>query len=249
MIDRIAPARRPHQSVAGYQRWRQLLFMHWQVRVDVLRRLVPEPLELDLFEGKAYVGVVPFAMEGVRPVWWPERLAWWFLETNVRTYVLCGNRPGVYFFSLDANSRIAVQAARAVWKLPYYHARMEMERREDRVKYTLQRSGCRVRHQVCYQAGDLLEASAPGSLQHFFLERYLLFVERRHQVCVGQVHHVPYPVQAATVELVTDDLMAAAGMPGMRTMPDFAHYSAGVDVEIFPLLGAGILAKAPSANR
>src|ERR1700733_12378829 len=99
MIDRIAPTRRPDQRVAGYQRWRSLLFLHWAIPVDLLRPLVPTQLALDLHNGSAYVGVVPFAMEGVRPRWCPEICALNFLETNVRTYVLCNDKPGVFFFS------------------------------------------------------------------------------------------------------------------------------------------------------
>ena len=110
MIDRIAPTRRPAGTAAGFQRWRSLLFLHWPVPVEVLRSLIPAELDLDLHDGVAYVGVVPFAMQGIRPWWCPEALAFNFLETNVRTYVLNGGKPGVYFFSLDANSRAAVFA-------------------------------------------------------------------------------------------------------------------------------------------
>lgn len=73
MVDRIEPTRRPRGRIAGYQRWRSLLFMHWSVPVDLLRPLVPAGMELDLYEDKAYIGIVPFRMEGVRPWWWPEK--------------------------------------------------------------------------------------------------------------------------------------------------------------------------------
>jgi len=121
-IDRLAPARRPQRPVWGWQSWRQLLFMHWPVELQALRDAVPSSFELDLHEGVAYVGVVPFAMQGVRPRFVPQAAALDFLETNVRTYVLRDGEPGVYFFSLEAASRLAVGAARAAFALPYHHA-------------------------------------------------------------------------------------------------------------------------------
>jgi uncharacterized protein YqjF (DUF2071 family) len=235
MIDRIAPTRRPNRREAGYQKWRSLLFLHWAVPIDVLRPLVPAQLELDLHDGVAYVGVVPFEMKDIRPRWSPRALAFNFLETNVRTYVLSNDRPGVYFFSLDASSRIAVLAARTGWGLPYYHARMEMTRMGEEINYSTRRPSSGVQHQVRYRIGENLGSSLPGTLEHFLLERYLLFVERRGQILSGQVHHTPYPAHQAHVLVVEDGLIAAAGLPGVKHPPDFAHYSPGVDVEVFGL--------------
>src|SRR5215470_10299103 len=111
------------------QNWRELLFLHWEIRPDRVRRLVPPQLDLDLFEGTAYVGLVPFTMTGVRPVGLlPVPRLSRFHETNVRTYVhRAGRDPGVWFFSLDAANRLAVLGARIGFHLPYYHARMILE--------------------------------------------------------------------------------------------------------------------------
>jgi hypothetical protein len=236
MIDRIAPARRPAGRVAGFQRWRSLLFLHWPVPTEVLRSLVPAELSLDLHDGVAYVGVVPFAMQGVRPRWCPAAFAFRFLETNVRTYVLNGDKPGVYFFSLDANSRVAVFAARTAWGLPYHYARMEMSRSGDEICHRTQRASTGATHQVRYQLGENLGASQPATLEHFLLERYLLFVKHKDQLLTGHVHHTPYPVQMVHLLEVHDELMATAGFPVTSKFPALAHYSSGVDVEIFSLL-------------
>lgn len=235
MIDRIAPARRPTTTVAGYQSWRSLLFMHWKVPIDRIRRLVPPQLELDLFDGEAFVGIVPFEMKGIRPHWCPERLAFDFLETNVRTYVVCNNEPGVYFFSLEASSWIAVQVARFGWGLPYFHARMETYRSGEDCHYLTRRTRTNVQHRVHYRRGKDLGPSQPGTLEHFFLERYLLFVARKGQIWRGQVHHAPYPVEQAQIVSFNDDLMAAAGLPATTDSPAFAHYSPGVDVMVHSL--------------
>jgi uncharacterized protein YqjF (DUF2071 family) len=238
-IDRLTPTYRPSLAVAGYQRWRSLLFMHWPIDADSLREVIPKSLELDLYNGQAYVGVVPFAMEGVRPHWWPEAWAFRFLETNVRTYVLHNGRPGVYFLSLDASSRLAVEAARLGWGLPYFYSAMSMEEQNGLVTYRTRRKGSAAEHRVRYRLGAHLGPSSPGSLEHFFLERYLLFVERYGRIFEGQVHHTPYPAQRVVVEEVHDELVAELGLPGVHGMPEFAHYARGVDVEIFPLRSVG----------
>jgi uncharacterized protein YqjF (DUF2071 family) len=235
VIDRIGPTRRPRRVVAGYQRWRSLLFMHWPVPVETLRPLVPNALEIDLFDGVAYVGVVPFAMQGVRPRWAPSFLGFNFLETNVRTYVTHGTQPGVYFFSLDAASRLAVWVARQFWGLPYYYADMQLEIKDDTVNYQSSRRASRVRHEVQCRLGQMLGPSPPDSIEFFFLERYLLFLERRHTLYTGQVHHTPYPAQQAELLHLHDELMTAAGVAGCEGPPAYTHYSQGVDVEIFGL--------------
>jgi uncharacterized protein YqjF (DUF2071 family) len=235
MIDRMGPTRRPNRPPRGYQEWRSLLFMHWPVPVEALRPLVPAALSLDLHEGAAYVGVVPFAMQHVRPRWWPKRLAFDFLETNVRTYVCHGDQPGVYFFSLEAASRLAVGSARRFWGLPYYYADMSLEQRDGEIHYRTRRRASRVGHQVRYRLGEVLGPSQPGSLAFFFLERYLMFVERGGEIYAGQVHHAPYPAQHAEILEVRDELVAAAGLRGCGGLPAFAHYASGVDVEVLKL--------------
>ncbi len=235
MIERIKPTCRPNQTVRGFQNWRSLLFMHWPVPVEELRLLVPDALELDLYNGVAYVGVVPFVMEGVRPRWWPACCAFSFLETNVRTYVYHNDRPGVFFLSLEAASRLAVWAARKFWGLPYYHADMSLDRQGEEIQYRTVRRGTGKRHSVRYRLGPMLGPSRPGTREFFFLERYLLFLERRKRIFVGQVHHSPYPAQAVEVLEVDDELVQTAGLIGCEGSPEFSHYVSGVDVEIFDL--------------
>ena len=239
-IDRLAPTRRPDGRPVGFQKWRDLLFLHWIVEPGILRALLPNDLEVDTYDGQAYVGVVPFAMQDVRPLrWWPTAVAFRFLECNVRTYVVHNGRPGVYFFSLDAASRLAVWTARAGWSLPYYFARMGLSRQDDECEYDTSRVGSDVRHHVRYRVAEELGVSAPGTLQHFLLERYLLFVKRKQTIHVGQVHHSPYPVQRVELLQCHDELIATAGIAGVAETPALRHYSPGVNVEIFRLKPAG----------
>jgi uncharacterized protein len=230
-MDRIAPGRRPEGPNAGTQNWRRLLFLHWTVPVEQLRALVPASLELDLWQGEAYVGVVPFKMEKVRPRIVPEAMALDFLETNVRTYVQAGGVPGVYFFSLEAASRLAVTAARLTFGLPYYFARMSLD--DDgagNFTYDTVREKSEARHHVTYRVGEAMDK---GPLEAFLVERYVLYVERKGRLQRAQVSHLPYPLRGAEVVEVQDGLMSAAGLPAPDGGPRHVCFSDGVDVEVF----------------
>lgn len=237
MIDRLAPTRRPRALVIGRQRWRDLLFLHWPVGIDTLRRRVPAQLTIDTFEGTAYVGVVAFVMESLALAGVLKALSLSFLETNVRTYVhVEGGDPGVYFFSLDANSPFAVIAARASFGLPYYAARMRLSRVDPLIAYTTQRERPIDRRAFLttrYEPGEVLGPAKVGTLDHFLLERYILHVLRFRRVWSAHIHHEPYLRQVVQLETIDEDLIAAAGLIRPSGPPPIVHYARGVDVELF----------------
>jgi uncharacterized protein len=237
-VDRLAPTRRPAGAARGTQRWRDLLFLHWPLPSEAVRRVLPGSLDLDLHDGVAYVGIVAFAMFGVRARAVPEPLGFDFLETNVRTYAhLRGRDPGVYFLSLDAESRLAVIGARIGWGLPYFHARMSLLREENRIRYELERrSGRRPKLLARWEIDSAAppQTAEPGSLDHFLVERYLLHVERGERLLTGQIHHRPYPLVPARLLELEQELVQAGGLPEVEGAP-LVHYSPGVDVEIFGL--------------
>lgn len=238
-IDRITPTLRPDERPVMYQRWRTLLFLHWEVPAEELARLLPPGLTLDTFEGRAFVGLVPFTMQGVRPALLPPFPPLSnFHETNVRTYVHReGKDPGVWFFSLDAANRIAVKLARTWFRLPYHFDTMELKREGSWISYRSERhwpeplpGRCAVR---C-SPGSEVSTSTPGTLQHFLVERYFLYTVHGGGLWRGQVHHAPYPVRGAEVEGLEESLLAAAGIARPPGAP-LAHYSDGVDVDVFRL--------------
>jgi len=247
-IDRIAPTRRPNEQAIGYHVWSQLLFVHWRVPAAELAPLVPPQLTIDTFDGTAWVGLVPFTLSGVRPWWFPPRCALSFHETNVRTYVhRRGSDPGVWFFSLDASSSSAVRVARWRWRLPYYRAVMELESIDNRVRYRSRRlwpgtAGPGAEADV--ETGDLIRSgegnlpagrAAPGTLEHFLCERYLLYSRGRGgTLCRGQVHHAPYPLRHCRVVALHDTLVRAAGIE-LRSEPAHALFADRVSVEVFRL--------------
>ncbi len=239
-IDRMAPTLRPSGRVAMRQRWADLLFLHWPVPAEALRPLIPPELEVDTFGGDAYVGLVPFTMTGVRPVWSPPVPGLSnFHEINVRTYVHReGRDPGVWFFSLDAAQSLAVRIARTIWHLPYHFARMSLERgAEGAVRYRSERlwpgplpGSC----DLAYRAEGTPSPAVPGSLEHFLAERYILYAQGRRGMCLGRVHHTPYPLQSASLLDLDENLIAASGIARPATAP-LAHYASEVQVEVFPL--------------
>jgi uncharacterized protein YqjF (DUF2071 family) len=250
-IDRLSPTQRPHERCVMHNVWQHLTFLHWAVPVAQLRPLIPRELEIDSFEGRAYVGLVPFTMRGVRPLRLPTlplsaRLYENFHETNVRTYVHHrGGEPGVWFFSLDASNLSAVATARAWYKLPYFFARMSLHQslsaRGMTIEYSSQRYAppwCapqRAGHSslICRPLHKATLAS-PGTLEHFLAERYILYAQARGTLYRGRVHHAPYPLQRANVTSLDESLLAAAGIV-KPDEPPLAHYAREVSVEIFPL--------------
>lgn len=225
--------------------WQHLTFLHWPVPVEQLRPLIPRELEIDLFEGQAYVGLVPFSMRGVRPLWLPTLplaagLYENFLETNVRTYVHHRGEPGVWFFSLDASNLPAVATARAWYKLPYFFARMSLRQSLSAGGKTIEYLSGRYAPQraahssvVCKPLGQAAPA-VPGTREHFLAERYVLYSRAGRTLFRGRVHHAPYPLQRAEVLSLDESLLQAAGVRRPAGAP-LAHYAREVSVEIFPL--------------
>lgn len=235
---REAPRQRPAGTPVMTQRWAHLLFLHWEVPAEQLQATLPAGLHLDTFEGKGQLGIVPFFMEKVRPRFLPPVPGLsWFLELNLRTYVHDDEgRPGVWFYSLDANQRIAVELARKLFHLPYQHAQMSAREEEGLIDYQSRRRDTDQTARYRYQGhGEPLTAE-PGTLEFFLLERYLLFsCNRQGELKVGQVHHRPYPFQKATCEDPSLLPFTWNNFPAPHSPPVSALYSPGVEVEIFPL--------------
>ncbi len=235
-IDREGPRRRPDGPYEGAQGWHRLLFSHWEVPLEALQRLIHPRLTIDTFEGKAYVGVVAFTMKDVRPWRWMPRvpLARNFFEINVRTYVHYQGDPGVWFFSLDANSWPASFAARTFWHLPYWHAQIEGADDGQQGSWQLVRKKPRPAQWTAkFEIGEPIGEAQPGTLEFWLAERYRLFTQHQGQLLRGKVHHHPYPLRRAKAE-ASGGMLEALGLPstGART-PDL--FSEGVDARLWKL--------------
>ena len=242
-IDRVTPTLEPDQQVFMYQNWHHLAFLHWEVPRAELQALIPPELTVDVFEGKAYVGLVPFTLTGVRPILLPPLPGVSsFHEINVRTYVHReGRAPGVWFFSLDANSRVAVEAARAAYKLPYFHSEIDFAASREpmpEVDFTSRRDDGRgpspAHAQIRYAPVEgPVTASKPGTLEHFLVERYILYsTDDSHTLHRARVHHPPYPLQKAEVRALDETLIWAAGIRRPDSVP-IRHYAREVNVKVY----------------
>lgn len=221
-------------------RWHDLLFMHWPVPEGWLRQLIPPVLELDTFEGSAWLGVVPFRMESVRPRFLPAVPGLSsFPELNLRTYVTADGKPGIWFFSLDAHNPITVRLARATFGLPYFDAEMYCEIRDEEVRYESVRThkdAPPARFVASYRPVGERFDSRPGTLENFLTERYCLYsagVDGNRQVRRGDIHHRLWPLQRAEAEIEELDMTARIEVTLPKTEPTL-HYAHRLDVVAWP---------------
>jgi hypothetical protein len=219
------------------QTWHDLLFAHWPIDPALLHSRIPRAFTLDLFEGQAWLGIVPFRMTNVAPRFVPavRRLSE-FAELNVRTYVRAGDRGGVYFFSLDAASALAVRAARLLFNLPYFSATMFVEPVTDApeghaaaaIHYESRRRGQPqpAEFVATYAPVGPSEEPRPGTLESFLTERYCLYaLTRGGNPYRLEIHHPPWPLAPATATMTRNTLSEACGipLPGVRPLLHFAR--------------------------
>jgi uncharacterized protein YqjF (DUF2071 family) len=217
------------------QSWHDLLFAHWPVDARALRERVPQGLELDLFEEQAWLGVVPFDMTNVAPRFVPAVPGISaFPELNVRTYVTVGGKAGVYFFSLDAESAIAVALARAMLKLPYYTASIDVARQDGWVDYWSERLADNhappAEFEGRYRPIGPVQHARPGSLEYFLTERYCLYnVDEEFKAYRLEIHHPPWELQIAEADITLNTMAEASGIR-LPSMAPLVHYSRRQDV-------------------
>lgn len=218
--------------------WHDLLFAHWPVPDEQLRRLIPRGLELDTFNAKAWIGVIPFRISNIRLRGRPAMpVISSFTELNVRTYVKYRGKPGVYFFSLDADSLFNVIVARNWYNLSYFYSSMEIRHEGERIHF----SSCRRNRAPApefhstYRPNGAVFNAQPGSLEHWFTERYCLFTtNRRGQVVSGDIHHAPWPLQRAQATFKLNTMTLPLDIKLRHTSPHLL-FARKIDVLIWSL--------------
>jgi uncharacterized protein len=222
----------PERSWIMAQTWRDLLFAHWPVPVSELARAVPPSLELDLWDGEAFIGVIPFRMDrihprGVFPLPWLSTTP----EINVRTYVTVGGKRGVYFLSLHAANFVAVKIAQLFFHLPYFQAAMNVENEGDAVHYASQSSGAEFRG--WYRPTGEAAPAQPGTLEHWLTARYCFYTLDKHgNVIRGDVDHAPWPLQPAEASIEANTMTEPFGIR-LPDAPPLLHFSRALDVRLW----------------
>jgi uncharacterized protein len=231
-----APAAPQVARPVMHQRWSQVSFLHWPDRPAVVQRLLPAGLEVETVDGAAWVGLIPFLMEGVRPPAVPPLPgASRFPEANLRTYVRgADGRPGIWFFSLDAARLGAVVAARGTYRLPYFWSAMSVRLDRDRVSYRSRRrwpgpAGGRCQAQI--QVDTTLDEGELGELDHFLTARFRLYTVIAGRNAAAEAEHPPWPLARAGLLDLDADLVEASGLPSPERGP-LVHYSPGVQVRV-----------------
>ncbi|MFO1492219.1 MAG: DUF2071 domain-containing protein [Kiritimatiellia bacterium] len=227
------------------QSWLDLGFLHYRVRAGELAGRIPPGLDLQEFDGTAWVSAVPFRMAGV--MWgrlpsFPPFSS--FPELNLRTYVTDGQKAGVWFFSLDADCAPVVWGGRHIYHLPYFSARMSQRRRGEGFDFTSARRGADVRFEASYAGSGDVFLARPGSFEHWVAERYCLYSLVRGRLTRVEVHHAPWPLRRAEAEVRVNNLLAAAGLIPLDT-PPVCHATAGVDVVSYMPVGCPQASRVP----
>ena len=235
---RLSVRNRPRGNPVMHQRWENLLFLHWAVPAQSVKEHLPPGLEVDTYNGTAWVGVVPFFMRGVRPRFLPSVPGLSnFLELNVRTYVYdTEGIPGVWFFSLDANNRIACSLGRKLFNLNYRDSKMAATKGEW-VDFKARRTGVSESAVFRYRPAGKPRNARPGSLEYFLTERYALYASSgaTRRLWRGRVHHPPYQIFDADMEHVSSLPAEWNGQDRLSGPPQHACVSPGVRVDIFRL--------------
>jgi len=227
----------PNKSWLMKQTWYDLLFMHWEIPKDHLLPFVPPGLELDTFNGKAYIAVVPFGMSQIRYRFLPPiPFTSAFLELNVRTYVKKDNIPGVLFLSLDAANPVAVEVARFFFYLPYFNAQMSLQKQDNRIHYSSIRKDKRGKIatlKIEYQPTSQVYNSTPNTLEHWLTERYCLYSANKKGILHRtDIHHIPWPLQKAEAKILENTMALSHGI-NLPTVFPILHFVEKIEVAIY----------------
>src|SRR3954451_7648725 len=237
-----SPTVRPPGPWFMTQTWHNLLFAHWPVTPELLRPLVLEALDIDTFDGSAWIGVVTFRLSHIRLHFLPEiPLFSAFPEVNVRTYVSHGGKQGVLFLSLDTDNRLVVEVGRRLFRLAYHPALVSLRRRGRRYRFCAERReklSPEAAFQATYEPAGEAELCAPGSLGSWLTERYCYYAaNKKGKLYRCDIAHEPWSIQEAHADILENNITEALGIKLPDTEP-VLHYAHEMKAHIWPVRAA-----------
>jgi uncharacterized protein len=227
----------PNRPWVMKQTWYNLLFAHWEIDPEIIQSLIPKSLTVDTYNGKAWLAVVPFQMSGIRLRYLPEiPYTSEFPEINVRTYVTYQNKPGVYFFSLDATNYLAVQVAKTFFHLPYFFSKITVKNENEQIFYESKRLGSERDYHFkgIYQPVSEIFYSEFGSLEYWLTERYCLYTTYQNRLFRGEIHHEKWPLQHAEADFLENTMVQIEGLSSFQSTP-LLHFAKKIDVLLWSL--------------
>jgi uncharacterized protein len=219
------------------QTWNHVLFAHWPISVESIREKIPDQLEIDMYDQKAWIGILPFYLNHLRlrnlP---PIPLSSAFPELNVRTYVTYKGIPGIYFFSLDADHQLAVLSARTFFHLPYYYAKMEIILNKDEIKFKSTRKNSNQNAEMVARYHPVSKRYHPQkeTMEYWLTERYRFYTTHKGDLYYEDIHHLPWSLQKAEAEFSKNTLLSALDIDVINTSP-LLHYSESQKVLFWPI--------------
>ncbi len=213
----------PSRNWSYYQEWNDAVFLHWKVNAEELKKFIPKDLEIDLIENSAWISLVAFDMENIRPRHLPAfPPISYFHEINIRTYVKFNNKTGVYFLSIEGGKELSCRIAKNMSGLPYRYSRMKRKTGF----YTSENNSPKSNFELKFKVSKKLEHKTQTDL--FLTERYALFQDAGNCLNEFEIHHIEWPIHEIEIENLKVDYPQFEDLIGKE--PDLVHYSSGVQV-------------------
>jgi uncharacterized protein YqjF (DUF2071 family) len=236
MTDRLAMRQLPRFFPLIHQIWDKLLFVHWDIPVEIIRPLIPDPLSIDTFEGKAWITITTSTTRNLRPSFTPPiSLLSDFQQLSVRTYVHLKGKPGIWFFSLDANNFLAVLGARKFYDLPCHDAIIDTHHTDRTATFEMERVAGDEKFSAEWRVGDTVPPVKPGSLEFFLFERYCVYTGHKGVLSSYYIYHESWRLQKiGRLYAFNSNMIGNAGLPEPKAEP-LLHCAGPVHVRIWPL--------------
>lgn len=215
----------PNINWSFYQEWNKAIFLHWEIEKEIVEKWIPSGVKIDTYNGKAWISLVAFTMENIRPRLLPAFSPISnFHEINLRTYVIKENKPGVYFLNIEAQKWFSAYISRKISGLPYQKSDITHDIKEKKLFAHFKKKGFNL--EIDYKIGNLI--ADKNALDVFLSERYCLYLDLNNEIIRYEIHHLPWQINELTcTKLKTNYFIEDIDL---NRKPDLIRYSEGIQV-------------------